>query len=153
VEAKPAVPRWLPWLGLVLSLAGLGLSIYLTIAHYNEKVVLACPETGVINCAKVTTSSYSMLLGVPLPLLGLLFFVAMLVAQTPWSWRQTNRWFRRARLAFSASGIAMILYLIYVELFKLNAICLFCTGVHLLTVALFILTLIGTALTADYNQS
>jgi uncharacterized membrane protein len=32
-----------------------------------------------------------------------------------------------------------VLYLLWAELFKIDAICLFCTGVHLLTFALFAL--------------
>ena len=145
----PKVPVWLPWTGMILSLAGIGVSTYLTITHYTAKIVLACPDTGVINCAKVTTSSYSVIFGVPLALLGLLFFIGMFVAQMPWAWRNRTNLARRGRLAFSVSGIVMILYLIYVELFKLNAICLYCTSVHVLTVAVFILTALGTAITAD----
>ena len=134
---------------MILSVAGIGVSTYLTITHYTAKIVLACPDTGVINCAKVTTSSYSVIFGVPLALLGLLFFIGMFVVQTPWAWRNRTNFARRGRLAFSVSGIVMILYLIYVELFKLNAICLYCTSVHVLTVAVFILTALGTAITAD----
>jgi uncharacterized membrane protein len=95
----------------------------------------------------VTTSSYAEILGVPLALLGLLYFIAMLRLQLPVAWRSQNIWVRRGRLIMSASGILMIMWLIYVELFKLNAICLYCTGVHTVTLLLFILTVIGTALT------
>ncbi len=126
---------------------GIGLGVYLTIAHYTTPVLLACPETGIVNCAKVTTSSYAEILGVPLALLGLLYFIAMLPLQLPVAWRSQNIWVRRGRLIMSASGILMIMWLIYVELFKLNAICLYCTGVHTVTLLLFILTVIGTALT------
>jgi uncharacterized membrane protein len=133
--------------GTVLALVGIGLGIDLTIAHYTTPVILACPETGIINCAKVTTSSYATIMGAPLALLGLLYFIAMLPLQLPVAWRSQNIWLRRGRLALSASGILMVVWLIYVELFKLNAICLYCTGVHIVTVSLFILTAIGTALT------
>jgi uncharacterized membrane protein len=49
-------------------------------------------------------------------------------------------------------GVGMILWLLYVELFKLDAICLYCTGVHVLTLLLFIATALGTVSTAVYSE-
>jgi uncharacterized membrane protein len=149
-NALPAiVPKWLPLSGLILCLVGIADSIYLTIAHYTTPAVLACPDTGLINCAKVTSSSYSEILGIPLAVLGLLYFIAMLGFQLPVAWHSQKQLLRRIRLALGASGLVMILWLIYVELFRLNAICLFCTLVHIVTFALFGLTAIGTALTSE----
>lgn len=127
---------------------GLAAATYLTIAHYTTTATLACPETGVINCAKVTTSPYSVELGVPLALLGLIFFVVMLPLQLPAAWLKTG-WLRWGRLALASAGVLMVFWLLYVELFKLNAICLYCTAVHVLTILLFMQTLFGTAITAE----
>ncbi len=143
------VPRWLPWVGTLLTLAGIAVSGYLTYAHYTTPAVLSCPETALINCTKVTTSAYSEILGVPLALLGLLFFVTMLPVQLPWAWRRPEKWLQLCRLVFASSGILMIFWLIYVEFFLLNAICLYCSAVHLITLLLFGLTALGTALTSE----
>lgn len=148
-QASTPVPRWLPWLGLLVSLAGIAAAVYLTVAHYTSPASLACPETGVINCAKVTTSPYSMVLGVPLAILGLAFFLIMLLLQLPAAWRSGNVWLRRGRLAYAAAGMLMVFWLVYVELHKLNAICLYCTVVHVLTFLLFVLTAVGTAITVE----
>jgi uncharacterized membrane protein len=43
------------------------------------------------------------------------------------------------RLVLVASGICFVLYLLAAELFSIKAICLWCTGVHLTTLLLFIL--------------
>lgn len=145
-DKSPAVPKWLPWLGVVLALAGVGVSLYLTIAHYTTSAVLACPENSIVNCAKVTTSSYSSILDVPLALLGLLFFIAMVPVQLPIFWHMGQKLLIWVRLAFAGSGVLMIFWLIYIELFKLNAICLYCTAVHAITVVLFAVTAIGTAI-------
>lgn len=154
VESLTSGPgRRLPWVGTILSLAGIGVATYLTISHFTTSVTLACPETGIVNCAKVTSSSYSYLLGIPVALLGLGYFVAMLVLQLPPMWRLTSSWVLWLRLALAAGGIPMILWLIYAELFKLNAICLYCTAVHVLTVALFGLTAAGTAMQLDKAKS
>lgn len=151
---QPAIspPRWLAPLAVLLVVAGIGDAGWLTIAHYTTPVVLSCPDTGIINCAKVTTSTYSAILGVPLALLGLLFFVAMLPLQLPVAWRSANPLVRRLRLTAATSGVLMVFWLLYVELFKLNAICPYCSAVHVLTVALFVLTALGTALTAEAGE-
>lgn len=145
-------PGWLAPVALLLVVVGIADATYLTIAHYTTPVVLSCPDTGVINCAKVTTSSYSAILGIPLAVLGLVFFVGMLPFQLPVAWRSANPWVRGLRLAGAASGVLMVFWLLYVELYKLNAICLYCTAAHILTVALFVVVAIGTALTADIKS-
>jgi uncharacterized membrane protein len=133
-----AASRWIQLSTLALSLAGLGVSIYLTVDHYTTSVTLACPETGVINCAKVTTSPESMLFGVfPVALLGLLFYVFLVAINSPWAWRASSPLIRRARLGSLVAGIAFVIYLVYTELITLDAICLWCTTVHVITVALF----------------
>jgi uncharacterized membrane protein len=129
-----------------VSLAGLAVSAYLTVEHYSSSTTLACPETGVVNCVKVTTSSYSTLAGVPVALLGLLFFAAMSVLCAPVVWRASNPWVSRARLAGAVAGVVMVVYLVWAELFRIDAICLWCTVVHALAVALFAVLALGVAL-------
>lgn len=151
-QPSSPLPRWLAPLALLLTVAGIADATYLTIAHYTTPVLLSCPDTGVINCAKVTTSPYANILSIPVALLGLIFFVGMLPFQLPAAWRSKNIWVRRLRLLGAISGVLMVFWLIYVELYKLNAICLYCTAAHVLTVALFIVVALGTALTADTSQ-
>lgn len=141
--------RWLAGLGLALTVAGLGVSIYLTISHYTTAVTLACPEHATINCLKVTSSSYASIHGVPLVLLGLLYFIVMIPLQLPAAWRSRNLLLRRTRLALTAIGVAMVFWLLYAELFKLNAICLYCTAIHIFSLMLFGLTAVGTAMTRE----
>jgi uncharacterized membrane protein len=136
--------RWVRVAAPLLCLAGLGVSLYLTIAHYNAKVVLACPATGIVNCAKVTESPQSAILGVPVALLGLLYFAAITPLHLPAAWRSESGLVRRARVAAAVAGILMVLYLIYTELFTLDALCLWCTAVHAITFLLFVVTLVGT---------
>jgi uncharacterized membrane protein len=133
--------------GSAFAIIGLGLSIYLTVAHYSDPKVLACSDRGTVNCLKVTTSSYAVQHGVPLVVLGLGFFVASLVLQLPALWMRNGRFVRPARLVVAATGAAAAVWLVWVELFRLDAVCLYCTGVHIVAVALFALTGIGTAAT------
>lgn len=142
-------PRWARRGSLLLAVAGLAVSAYLTVEHYSSSTTLACPETGVVNCVKVTTSSYSTLAGVPVALLGLLFFAAMSILCAPVAWRAANPWVGRARLVGAVAGVVMVVYLVWAELFRIDAICLWCTVVHALAVALFAVLVLGAALQAQ----
>jgi uncharacterized membrane protein len=137
------VPRWLPLASLALSLLAVGLTSYLTVVHYTHPSALACPDTGVVNCTLVTTSSWSVLAGVPVAVLGLVWALAMTALNLPWSWTHPSAWLDKLRLVGAGAGAAMVLYLVYVELFRVGAICLWCTGVHLTAIALFAVTLLA----------
>jgi uncharacterized membrane protein len=128
---------WVLTSSLALSLAAVGISSYLTFTHYADPAALACPDTGVVNCTLVTTSSWSVVLGVPVAVLGLAWALAMAFLTTPWAWRSDAPWVDGTRLALAAAGAGMVVYLIYVELFRVGAICLWCTAVHLTALGLF----------------
>lgn len=135
--ARRGTPRWVPAASLALSLAAVGIASYLTFTHYADPAALACPDSGVVNCTLVTTSSWSVVLGVPVAVLGLAWALAMAALTTPWAWRAEARWVDQARVAVSVVGVATVLYLVYVELFRIGAICLWCTAIHVTAVGLF----------------
>ena len=138
----PGAPAaWVQYTTLVLSVLGLGMSIYLTVEHFLNGSSLACPETGVINCAKVTSSPQSVIFGIPLPILGLAFFVWMIAVNSPPAWRSPRPEVRLARLVSAIVGIGTVIYLIYAELFLVGNICLECTSIHVITFALFVIIL------------
>ena len=141
-QAPPglAPPRWFQLTTLGLSLAALGVSIYLTIVHYTSPKLLACSANGTINCEKVISSSQSMVFGVfPVAVLGLAFYVLMVAVNTPWAWRSPLPAIWRARLGGIITGIGFVLYLLYAELIQIGNICLWCTSVHVITFLLFVL--------------
>ena len=135
--------------GTAASLAGFGVAGYLTYEHYTGSANLVCSDKGVVNCLAVTTSAYSKVAGVPVAVLGLVFFAVMVALQLPAMWRQTDHLIRRVRMAWSVVGLATVLYLLSTELFRIDAICLWCTAVHVLTFVVFISTVLGTLSMAD----
>jgi uncharacterized membrane protein len=141
-----SVPRWLILSSLGLALLGLGMAGYLAYEHHTASTTLSCPDTGVINCLKVTTSTYSRFLGLPVSDIGVVYFLAMALLCQPSSWASPGALLRRTRLALAAAGALFVLYLLWAELFQLDAICLWCTAVHVVTVALFGVLVIGTAM-------
>jgi uncharacterized membrane protein len=143
--ARPGFTGWIrqhplqavTWL---LSLFGLGVSIYLTIAHYDTSVSLACPDTGVVNCAKVTSSSQSVVFGIfPVAVLGLAFYVFLAAINSPFGWRWNRPEVKWLRLGSVVVGMGFVLYLVYAEVIQIGNICLWCTSVHVATFALFAL--------------
>ena len=56
------------------------------------------------------------------------------------------------RLAVAAVGIVTVLYLISTELFTVKKICLWCTGVHLVTFALFVIVATATPLLLERTR-
>lgn len=130
---------------LVVALIGLVLAGYLTVEHYTSPTLLACPEGTTINCAKVTASSWASVVGVPVAVLGLLYFAGMVVLLLPAAWRR--RRLDVLRVAGAVAGVLVALYLVWVELFRVDALCLWCTAVHLCA-----LILLGTVLWRVANR-
>lgn len=141
------VPRWLPPASLALAVLGLAVSAYLTYEHFTGSTTLACSASGTVNCLKVTTSAQSRVVGVPVALLGLLFFAAIVPLMLPRLW--ADRRMSRLRIGAIAVGVVFVLYLVYAELFEIGNICLWCTAVHVITVGLFAVIVFGSALIED----
>src|ERR1700733_8828435 len=143
---ESAVPMWLRLTTFLVALAGLGVSIYLTIAHFTEATLAGCNETaGLVNCTKVTTSPQSYVFGIPVAVLGLAFYLFMVAIMSPWAWRAARREVHLVRIAALIAGMGFVLYLLYAELFIIGSICLYCTSVHALTFILFVLTMFAAA--------
>jgi uncharacterized membrane protein len=131
---------WTGWpVAFGLSLAGLAVSAYLTAAHYTSNAILACSSSGTVDCARVTTSAESSVLGVPVAVLGLAWFAAMTLLALPLAWRSGRPWVARTRMLLAIAGMAFVVWLVYAELFRIEAICLWCTVVHVIAFGLFVL--------------
>jgi uncharacterized membrane protein len=153
-QQRYAAPPWIQWTALGLSLAGLGVSIYLTIIHFTSPKLLLCSANGTINCEKVLSSPEAMVFGVfPVAVLGLAFYVFMVAINSPGAWRSPLPVIWWVRLGGAVAGMGFVLYLIYVELVQVGNICLWCTSVHVITFLLFVLLVftatLGTGTTAQ----
>jgi uncharacterized membrane protein len=150
--APTRVPRVFTIGSFLLCLCGVGAAGYLTYEHFTGSKTLACHDTGTVNCLKVTTSTYSTFAGVPVALGGLIFFVVMAVLCSPKAWSLSSGaipLLGRIRLVASGVGVLSVFYLVWAELFRIDAICLWCTGVHVITVLLFGLLVFAAAWPVD----
>jgi uncharacterized membrane protein len=117
----------------LLSLGGLGIATYLTVVHYAHQPI-ACTAIG--DCAYVNSSTYASLAGVPVALLGAGAYASMLALIV-------GAWVRRSpEMLVAAWGVALAsfgfsMYLTYIELRVLEAICVYCVASASVVTALF----------------
>jgi uncharacterized membrane protein len=121
---------------VVVAVIGLGVATFLTILHYTRTVV-PCAAHG-NPCEVVQTSIYSHVLGIPVALLGLLGYVAILVTLLV----PPSELSRVATLGVTLFGVAFSGYLTYREIFTLKAICEWCVSSAVMMALLFICAVI-----------
>jgi uncharacterized membrane protein len=124
----------------LLSLTGLFISAYLYLYKIGKIGSLACGTGG---CETVQWSPWSRVAGIEVSLLGLLGYALLLVLCL--AALQPSMVHRRepALLLAALSGIAVLftIYLTYLELFVIHAICRWCVASGVVIVAIFILSL------------
>lgn len=105
---------------IAVAVIGLGIAAYLTIVHYAGGEPVCAIAHG---CATVQKSSYAELLGVPVALLGLLGYVAILCSLV-----KDTETTRSVTALLAIGGLGFSLWLTYVEIWELEAICIWCVG-------------------------
>jgi uncharacterized membrane protein len=116
----------------VLATIGIAVAAYLTYVHYADLRPFC---TGGGSCERVQTSDESKLLGVPVALLGLIGYVAILVSVFV-----PGDPGRFAGAVIALSGFGFSLYLTYAEIFVIEAICEWCVTSAVLMTLLAVLT-------------
>jgi uncharacterized membrane protein len=136
---------------ILFATAGLGVAGYLTYVHY-AGISPVCTTGG--SCEKVQTSTYSELLGIPVALIGLLGYAAILATLLA---RETEIT-RFAVSALTLTGFAFSAYLTYREIYSIHAICEWCvssaiilTAMTPLSLAWFLRPTAGRATTAGVS--
>jgi len=114
----------------LVALAGVAVAGYLTYVHY-QPGALICTAGG--GCETVQESSYAELFGVPVALLGLLAYVAVL-GLVVWDTELART--LAAAVALTAVGFAV--YLIVLQAFVIDAWCVWCLVNDLVVVPLLV---------------
>lgn len=113
--------------GLVLTaIAAVGLAVasYLLVVRVLGEAPACGPVKG---CETVAASEYATVGGVPVALFGVVFSAILVGACLAW-WRLADR--RALYLAYGLglAGIIVVVYLTYLELFVIEAICVWCVS-------------------------
>lgn len=120
----------------LLAIAPIGFldASYLTIEHFLKRIPPCSITHG---CEKVTTSVYSVILGVPMSLLGALYYLAVIIGLIYFLDAKKD-WALKLVSGFTAVGFLFSLYLVYLQFFVIKAICQWCMLSALSSIALFI---------------
>jgi uncharacterized membrane protein len=135
------------WIARALALVGFLDATYLTATHYGAGS-LACGPGG--GCDIVTTSQYAIIAGVPVALLGLVYYVVVnLIAWTP-----PAGWSRSLGVIFVAiTGIAVTAsaIFVYLQAVVIDAWCRYCLVSAAVSLGLFLtaIALYRNAITSE----
>jgi uncharacterized membrane protein len=129
---------------LLLTIAGLAVSSYLMWGYTTPGASLACG--GSQGCETVKNSVYANLMGIPLPVTGLIFYSGLLLLllaqnQTLISVKGWSPYVALASFGLSFTGVLYSAYLTYIELFVIDAICRWCVMSAIIMVAIFLISI------------
>jgi uncharacterized membrane protein len=124
---------------LLLSALGAAIAAYLTVTHLTQSTV-ACLTGG---CETVQSSRYAELAGVPVAALGLAGYVALALTAA----FRGDLW-RAAGVALALGGLGFAVYLIYVQVAVLDALCQWCLASDAV-LALLVVATVARAWPAD----
>ena len=124
----------------LVALAGVAVAGYLTYVHYQPDALI-CTSGG--GCETVQDSSYAELAGIPVALLGLLGYVAVLVLV---AWDSELARTLSAAIALVAAGFAV--YLIVLQAFVIEAWCVWCLANDVVLVPLLVILAVWRLLRA-----
>ena len=123
-------------LAALIALAGLFIALYLMLYKLGYIGTLVC---AVGSCEVVQTSRWATLFGVPVAAWGVVYYAGMLGATLAGLSGPLSESRRLSRALVGATGVGLLfsLWLTYLELFVIHAICMWCVGSAVLAMALF----------------
>jgi len=105
-----------------LAIAGLCIATYLLAVRLLGEAPACGPVQG---CETVAASEYATVFGIPVALFGVVFSVVLVAACLAW-WRRADRRALYAAYGLGLAGVIAVVYLTYLELFVIEAICVYC---------------------------
>jgi protein-disulfide isomerase len=142
--------RWL----LGLTVLGLVASAAATWVHYrlllHPGYVSFCDVSATVSCTEAYLSAYGSLAGVPVALLGLLWFVLVLALLVAPRWLVAPETVPTYLFALSTIGLAVVLYLAYGSFVVLKTVCPLCVPTYVAVVGLFLIS--GGAMTFPMSK-
>jgi len=124
---------------LILALGGLAVAGYLLAVRLLGEAPACGPVKG---CDTVAASEYSTILGVPVALFGVGFSLVLAAATVVW-WRLGDRRALYAAYGLGLLGVVAAAYLTYLELFVIEAICVWCVTYAVTIVAGWVLAILA----------
>ncbi|MFA5838345.1 MAG: vitamin K epoxide reductase family protein [Candidatus Paceibacterota bacterium] len=123
---------------MILSFIGLVDTTYLTIQHLENGSVICLIIQG---CDLVLTSEYSKIFGIPLALLGALYYFLIFSLSVFCFKKRKENTFKFLSF-FTTIGFVISVWLVYLQLFVIKSICSYCMVSAFTSISLFIFGLI-----------
>lgn len=136
LQAEPS--KGLFWTFLILALIGFADATFLTVEHFMNKV----PPCTISGCETVLTSQYSYILGIPVALLGSIYYLSLLVLCFAYLDSKKDVFIRSA-FAITFFGIAFSIYFVLVQALIIHAYCQYCLVSAFISTILFIISIIA----------
>lgn len=138
LSSKPAaLSNWLPLAFLTISAIGFIDAAYLTTQHFLGAPVACSILKG---CEQVTTSQYATILGIPVALLGAFYYLAILILSVAYLDSRKPS-ILKLMVCLTPLGFLASLYFVYLQIFIIKAICLYCMVSATTSTLIFILSL------------
>jgi len=122
----------------VLDVIGLGIALYLSIVELNGGVPVCGPLHG---CEEVARSEYSRIAGIPVAVFGVGLSLVLLTLALAW-WRTNLYALLLAHYGLSLAGVLFEAYFLYLQVFVIGAICVWCTSYGLSLILRFAIALV-----------
>ena len=122
----------------VLDLIGLGIALYLSVVELQGGVPVCGPIHG---CEEVARSEYSRIAGVPVAVFGVVLSVILLTLAVAW-WKTDLYVLLLAHYGLSLAGVIFEAYFMYLQIFVIGAVCIWCTSYGLSLIARFVIALV-----------
>jgi uncharacterized membrane protein len=141
---------------IVLAITGLAAAAASSWVHHRlltqPGYVSPCDVNATVSCTQAYLSPYGSLFGLPVAILGALWFAAVLalLAAAPKGTPAFRENVGTYVFALSTIGLAVVLYLGYASFFILKAVCLLCVATYVAVAGLFIVS--GAASTVPMRR-
>ena len=122
----------------VLDVIGLGIALYLSVVELSGGVPVCGPIHG---CEEVARSEYSRIAGIPVAVFGVVLSVVLLSLAVAW-WKTDLYALLLAHYGLSLAGVIFEAYFLYIQVFVIGAVCIWCTSYGLSLIARFGIALI-----------
>lgn len=133
----------------MLSLLGLIVSSFL-LYEYNLSGPVFCPVGG--GCDIVRASAYSHILGIPIPVLGIIFYLVMATLAVVHTHELPKKLVRKLQLLIGIAGVGFGVYLTFLEAFVIKAVCFWCLLSFIISLAILLLVIWGRKKTNEYGN-
>jgi uncharacterized membrane protein len=131
----PRIPHWLTVSIMIVAFLGFCDATYLTAEHFLNLIPPCFIGQG---CDTVTTSVYSQIFGVPVSLLGSLFYLTVLALGLAYIDLKKS-WSLMALHLVTGMGLIMSLWFVYTQAFIIHAWCMYCLFSATTSTILFVL--------------